>query len=114
MVQKIIRDENLLTSSSKESRSIVNIIEELKSHPDYVCSSVWTKELCVDEIELWIDNEYALDEKEEKYLMAEKIFEINKENFKKIINECYDRGFDDYCLLEDASFPKEYLDKQNG
>jgi len=88
-------------------RNIEDIKQELFSHPDYVRSSIWTKELCVDEIESYLLSNLNIEDDGERLNKAEDIFYNNIDKIKNTIDYGYTKGFEDLCITEDIEFDEE-------
>jgi hypothetical protein len=87
-----------------EHRNIEDIKQELKSHPDYVRSSIWTKELCVDEIKSYLLSNFNIKDEGERLNKAEDIFYNNIDKIKNTIDYGYEKGFEYLCITEDIEF----------
>ena len=90
-----------------EHRNIDDIKQELFSHPDYVRSSIWTKELCVQEITNYLLSNSNIEDDEERLNKAEDIFYDNIHKIKNTIDYGYTKGFEDLVITEDIEFDKE-------
>lgn len=88
-----------------EHRNIEDIKQELFSHPDYVRSSIWTKELCVQEIENYLLSN--IEDDGERLNKAEDIFYDNIDKIKNTIDYGYIKGFEDLDITEDIEFDEE-------
>jgi hypothetical protein len=79
-------------------RPIQEIITELMLHPEYVTSSIWTKDLVKSQIEMELEGENNLDE------LVEKVYVKYKKQIVKNIEDCYDIGFEYYDLMDEVNY----------
>jgi len=85
-------------------KDINEIIDELREHPDYVASSIWTTELVRQEI--YNSVESMLEEGGIEFFVDE----IYKRNSKKIyrgIDYCYDNGYEMNDILDEVNVEEE-------
>jgi hypothetical protein len=93
-----------------EHRNIEDIKQELFSHPDYVSHSIWTRELCVQEIENCIDSNFNIDDWDKKAEVAEMIFDDNIKIIQTNIDGGYIIGFEDLDILENINLDNYVFD----
>ena len=96
-----------------EHRNIEDIKQELFSHPDYVRSSIWTKELCVQEIENHLLSNYDIEDDGERLNKAEDIFYDNIHKIQNTIDYGYTKGFEDLVITEDIEFDVIDFDEED-
>jgi hypothetical protein len=93
------KELDFINSIPTEHRSIENTIKELYVHPDYIKSSIWTKELVIQELEDCLDS--WLDPEDNVSFYAEEIYKRKIVEIKKSINYCYDKGFDSFSIVDE-------------
>jgi hypothetical protein len=85
-------------------KDINEIINELRQHPDYVASSIWTTELVRQEIYNRVES--VLEDCCIDYIVDE-IYTRNINRIYKSIDYCYDNGFEMNDILDEVNIQEE-------
>lgn len=85
-------------------KNINEIIDELRQHPDYVASSIWTTELVRQEIYNQVES--VLEEGDIEFFV-DKIYKRNSKQIYKQIDYCYDNGYEMNYILDEVNVEEE-------
>ena len=99
------KEMNFINSIPTKHRSIENTIKELYVHPEYIKSSIWTKELVMQELEDCLDS--WLEPEDNINFYAEELYKRNIVEIKKSIDYCYIRGFDNFSIVDEIDIDEE-------
>ena len=91
-------------------KDINEIIDELRHHPDYVSSSIWTTELVRQEIYNIVEG--MLEEGGIEFFV-DKIYKRNIKQIYKQIDYCIDNGYEMNHILDEVNIEEEIKEIKN-
>lgn len=105
---KIITEQILKQNKMKD---INEIIDELRQHPDYVASSIWTTELVTQEICNQVES--MIEEEDNVDFFVDEVYKRNIKQIYKGIDYCYENGFEMNNILDEINIEEEIKEIKN-